>query len=71
MANYQAVMNQREDEILMAYGKELAKGGFIKNEVTRYGITKFILKQAIDGFKEQMKKVAEKPLDENTAILRG
>lgn len=56
MPNYQAVMNKEEDEILMAYGRILAKQGLIKNNITRYGITKFILIQAINGFKEQLRK---------------
>ena len=56
MPNYQANMNKGEDEILMAYGAILAKQGLIKNKITRYGITKFILTQAINGFKEQIKK---------------
>lgn len=56
MPNYNAYMNKKEDEILMAYGSILASKGFIKNKVTRYGIAKFILTQAIDGFKEQLGK---------------
>ena len=63
MPQYSCFMNQEEDEILMAYGKILAKQGLIKNEVKRYGITKFILNQAVDGFKEQLKKSIQKPPD--------
>ncbi len=62
-------MNQEEDEFLIAYGKILTKQGLIKNEVTRYGINKFILSQAIKGFKEQLKKVAQKPQEVNAPPL--
>ncbi len=56
MARYSCFINKEEDKILMAYGKILADQGLIKNEVKRYSITKFILTQAVNGFKEQLKK---------------
>ena len=65
MPQYSCFMNQEEDEFLIAYGKILAKQGLIKNEVKRYGITKFILNQAIKGFKEQLKKAVQKPQEVN------
>ena len=64
-------MNQEEDEILMAYGNILAKQGLIKNEVKRYSINKFILNQAIKGFKEQLKKSIQEPQDINAPPIKA
>ena len=56
MPQYSCFMNKEEDEILMSYGKILASKGLIKNDIKRYGINKFILQQAVNGLKEQLKK---------------
>ncbi len=55
----------------MAYGQILAKEGLIKEDVTPYAITKFVLKQAVDSFKDQLKKVAQDSQDINTVPTKA
>lgn len=56
MPNYNAFMNKEEDEILMTFGRILAKQGLLTNPANRYNITKYILSKTVEEFRNQIKK---------------
>jgi hypothetical protein len=63
-------MNVEEDAILMEIGQILYKQGLIES-TTRHAITKFLLRQAINGFKEELRRLSNARGEIGTGESKG